>query len=111
MSQASPADLQFPPPGRLARSLTGLDDASFGKFSAVVGADDGPPRSGRGVARTSSPLGIQRALTPCGRTPTGTGRMVGEVGTSSNVPSGATLKTFRPFAEAGDVNEPPWVTT
>ena len=36
---------------------------------------------------------------------------VGEEGTSVNVPSGATLRTFKPFAEGGEVNDPPWVTT
>jgi hypothetical protein len=41
----------------------------------------------------------------------GTGRMVGEEGTSVNVPSGATLRTVRPFAVGGDVNDPPCVTT
>ena len=51
-------------------------------------------------------------LTPCGRTTPGvTGRIVGDEGTSVNVPSGATERTFRPFAVGGDVDDPPWVTT
>jgi hypothetical protein len=49
----------------------------------------------------------QRALTPCGRTILGTGKMVGDEGTSVNVPFGATERTFKPFAVGGDVNDPP----
>ncbi len=41
----------------------------------------------------------------------GTGKIVGDDGTSVKVPSGATLSTFSPLAVGGDVNDPPWVTT
>ena len=73
-------------------------------------------RLGGGFALPRRPeIGLRKRLlgaaTPCGRTMLGTGRMVGEEGTSVNVPSAATLRTFRPLAVAGDVNDPPWVTT